>query len=100
MSGNPMRKFDVGSPQKDVEPLVQVCDALGLTLEDPEEAWPGYRKAVRLEGDCSIYINPTNADVRGSAAEVTMWHEAGLGTRRPDNDNYLRVMLDGSGPGI
>lgn len=90
------RKLVPGTPQKDVEPLVRVCAALGLKLENPAAVWPGYGKAVRLEGDHSIYINQTNADVRASAREVAGWHEAGLGTARPDNERYLRVMLDGT----
>ncbi|GAA4714623.1 Uracil DNA glycosylase superfamily protein [Promicromonospora umidemergens] len=84
-----------GPAQRDVEPLVRVCAALGLTLEDPAAAWRGYGKVVRLEGDRRIYINQTNADVRASAREVAAWQGAGLGTARPDNEKYLRVMLDG-----
>ncbi|WP_421735238.1 hypothetical protein [Cellulomonas sp.] len=83
-----------GTPQSQVWPLVRVCEALGLKLIAPEAAWPGYRKVVHLDGERSIYINPTNADVRSSPAEIAAWQKAGLGTVRPDNDRYLRVKLD------
>lgn len=82
-----------GTPQSQVAPLVHVCEALGLELVAPEAAWPGYGKVVHVEGARSIYLNPTNADVRSSPAEVAAWQKAGLGTVRPDNDRYLRVKL-------
>lgn len=80
-----------GTPQSQVAPLVRVCQALGLELLTPEAAWPGYGKVVHLDGGRSIYINRTNADVRSGPAEIAAWHEAGLGTVRPDSDRYLRV---------
>ena len=82
-----------GAPQSQVPPLVGVCEALGLRLRSPEAAWPGYGKVVHLDGERSIYLNRTNADVRSSPAEVAAWQKAGLGTVRPDNDGYLRVEL-------
>lgn len=82
-----------GTPQSQVWPLVRVCEALGLTLVAPEAAWPGYGKVVHLDGERSIYLNRTNADVRSSPAEVAAWQRAGLGIMRPDNDRYLRVNL-------
>ena len=82
-----------GTPQSQVSQLVRVCEALGLELVAPEAAWPGYGKVVHVEGERSIYLNPTNADVRSSPAEVAAWQKAGLGTVRPDNDRYLRIWL-------
>ncbi len=73
---------------------------LGVELEDEDAPWLGLRKRIRLQGDRSLYINPTNAEVRSSAAEVKAWHTAGIGTTKADSDRYLRVMLDGSGPDL
>lgn len=87
-----------GTPQSQVAPLVRLCEALGLKLIAPEAAWPGYGKVVHLEGDRSVYLNRSNADVRSSPAEVAAWQEAGLGRARPDNDRYLRVKMDDPGP--
>lgn len=82
-----------GTAQSQVAPLMRVCEALGLTLLTPDAAWPGYGKVVHLGGARSIYLNRTNADVRSSPSEVAAWQRAGLGTVRPNNDRYLRVML-------
>ncbi|MFC8596836.1 hypothetical protein [Isoptericola sp. NPDC057191] len=83
-----------GTRVDEVAPLIAVCAALGLELEDPGAPWRGYGKVVRLKNDRSIYLNPTNADVRAPAHDVATWHSAGLGTMRPDNERYLRVFLD------
>lgn len=82
-----------GVPQSQVSPLVHVCEALGLRLVSPEAAWPGYGKVVHVDGERSVYLNRTNADVRSSRAEVGAWEKAGLGTVRPNNDGFLRVEL-------
>lgn len=87
-------------PQSDVEILVYLCALLSLELLDPSAAWPGLRKAVKLEGDRTIYINRKHADIRARAHEVEAWQKAGLGTVRPDDGTYLRVMYDGSEPAI
>lgn len=87
-----------GMPQGEVEPLVRVCTLLGVELEGPTARWPGYGKVVHLKGGRSIYLNKRHADVRSGPHEIAKWHAAGLGKIRPDNDRYLRVMLDGSGP--
>jgi len=86
-----------GTRLGDVAPLVAVCEALGLRLDDPEAPWPGYGKVVHLQGDRSAYLNRTNVDVRASASEVANWHARGLGTLRPDNDRYLRISLPAAG---
>lgn len=95
------RAGDVGGiPQSEVEPLVRVCDALGLKLQSPHAPWPGYGKVVHLKGGRSICVNRKNADVHSSKGEIAAWEREGLGTVRPGNGTYFRVMLDGSGPGV
>lgn len=87
-------------PQEDVEVLVRVCAVFGLELLDPGAKWRGLGTAVKLTGDRTVYINRKYADLRARTHEVAAWHEARLGTVRPDDGTYLRVMLDGNGPGI
>lgn len=86
--------------QADVEVLVRVCEVFGLELLDPGAIWRGLGAAVKLKGDRTIYINRKHADIRARVHEVAAWHGARQGTVRPDNGTHLRVMLDGSGPGI
>jgi uracil-DNA glycosylase len=90
----------LGTRQGDIGLLAALSDALGVELEDENAPWPGLRKAVRLSGNRAIYINPTNAEVRATARDVAAWEAAGVGTAKADNERYLRVMLDGSGPGL
>lgn len=88
------------SPQSDVEVLVHLCALFGLDLLDPSVTWRGLGKAIKLEGDRTIFINRKHADIRARAHEVEAWQKAGLGTVRPDDGTYLRVMYDGSEPAI
>ena len=87
---SPVRQSDVGV-------LRAVCALLGLTLEDPQAAYPGRGKVIRLTGDRRVYINAGHADVKGAAHEIAAWDAEGFGDTRPDDLHYLRVMLDSNG---
>lgn len=83
--------------QSQVKPLRAVLSLLGLTLEDPDAAYPGRGRVIRLDGDRRIYINSGHADVKAPAHEIAAWEAEGFGNARPDNALYLRVMLDPEG---
>lgn len=83
--------------QSEVGALRAVCALLGLAPEDPDTAYPGRGKAVRLVGDRRVYINAGHADVKAPAHEIAAWDAEGFGNTRPDNALYLRVMLDSNG---
>lgn len=70
-----------------------MCELLGVELMDPDAAWPGWGKVVHLDGERSIYLNRSNAEVRSRPAEIAAWHAAGVGVVRPGDDRYLRVQL-------
>lgn len=83
--------------QSEVGPLRAVCALLGLEIEEPDARYPGRGKVVRLAGDRRAYINAGHVDVKARAHEIAAWDADGLGTTRPDNALYLRVMLDSNG---
>ncbi len=83
--------------QSQVRPLRAVLSLLGLELEDPDAAYPGRGKVIRLVGGRRIYINAGHADVKAPAHEIAAWDAGGFGNTRPDNALYLRVMLDSEG---
>ncbi|AEI13180.1 hypothetical protein Celgi_2681 [Cellulomonas gilvus ATCC 13127] len=83
--------------QSQVEPLRAVLSLLGLALEDPDAAYPGRGKVIRLAGGRRVYINAGHADVKAPAHEIAAWDAEGLGNTRPDSALYLRIMLDSEG---
>lgn len=83
--------------QSEVGTLRAVCALLGLALEQPDAAYPGSGKVVRLAGDRRVYVNAGHVDVKAPAHEIAAWDAKGFGKTRPDNALYLRVMLDSNG---
>lgn len=88
-----------GTPQAQVPALVHLLATLpGTSLAQPQAAWPGHGKAVRLGGTAAaVYVNRSNMDVRSTPAQVAKWVQAGLGVARGPQAQYLRMPYNGSG---
>lgn len=87
-----------GTPQAQVAALQHLLATLpGVALANPQAAWPGYGKAVRLTGAAAtVYVNRGNLDVRTTPAQAAAWGKAGLGTVRGQGQ-YLRLAYSATG---
>lgn len=88
----------VGTPQAQVPALAHLLATLpGVALAQPQAAWPGYGKAVRLTGTAAtVYVNRGNLDVRTTPSQAAAWAKAGLGVLRGQGQ-YLRLAYSASG---